>query len=71
MCLATSYLVDFVGDLAHIDGCGLVSEGAKSELAILASTAREKSSNIVDEGRVLRATVYLLNIGSIVAVKIH
>lgn len=70
MSLPTRHLVDLIRDLADVDRCRLVCQKAKPELPMLTSSTSEKSADIVDEGRVLRSALDLLDIWSIVTIKI-
>ena len=70
MRLPAGYLVDLVWNLTNVHRSSLVSEGAQTQLSVLASSASEESANVIYESRMLRAAVDLLYIGPVVVLEI-
>ena len=70
MRLPAGYLVDLVWNLTNVHRSSLVSEGAQTQLSVLASSTSEESANVIYESRMLRAAVDLLYIGPVVVLEI-
>ena len=69
--MSTSNLIYFIRYFTHIHRSRFIGERSKTKLPTLASTTCKQPTNIVNKSRVLRTTIYLLNIWSIVAFKIN
>ena len=70
MSLPTRNRVDLVRNLAAIDWSWLISIEPKSKLSMITPSTHEKSSNVINESRMLSSSVNLMDIRSIVAIKI-
>jgi hypothetical protein len=68
--LAARRLRDFVGYAGNIVGSVLVQVSSKTKLPILALTANEQSTDVINERSMSTTGGNCLNIGSIVLVEI-
>lgn len=71
MLLPTCHLINLIRNLTHIDWRRLISKRSKPKLSILAPPTRKQSANVINKCWMFRSTINLLDIWSIIALKVH
>ena len=71
MLLPTCHLINLIRNFTHIDRRRLISKRSKPKLSILAPPTRKQSADVINKCWMFRSTINLLNIWSIITLKIH